>query len=75
MLDGVLKENSEQAVALLFAQYYADESGKYNETSYSRVQEVYGKEKSSGILATIKLIMMGNVFMIVRNIFRKKTKI
>jgi AhpD family alkylhydroperoxidase len=51
---------SEQRVALLFAQHYADTSGSYDSGTYDRVSEYYGKEKAIGILASVKMIMMGN---------------
>ncbi|OQY32909.1 MAG: hypothetical protein B6241_09625 [Spirochaetaceae bacterium 4572_59] len=51
---------SDERVALLFAQHYADSSGAYDEAAFDRVIDFYGKEKALGILATVKIIMMGN---------------
>ena len=48
------------AVALLFAEHYADESGKYDPEAFAKVVEHYGKNKAYGIMATIKMIMFGN---------------
>ncbi|QEN08475.1 carboxymuconolactone decarboxylase family protein [Oceanispirochaeta crateris] len=52
--------DSSQRMALLFAQHYADTSGSYDAQAYERLVESYGKDQAAGILASIKMIMMGN---------------
>ncbi|MBT2639705.1 carboxymuconolactone decarboxylase family protein [Bacillus sp. ISL-39] len=48
--------------AILFAQHYADTRGNPTEESWKRIVDVYGQEKAWGILAAIRMIMIGNVF-------------
>lgn len=48
--------------AILFAQHYADTKGNPTEESWMRIVDVYGQEKALGILAAIRMIMIGNVF-------------
>jgi AhpD family alkylhydroperoxidase len=48
--------------AILFAQHYADTRGNPTEESWMSIVESYGKEKALGILAAIRMIMIGNVF-------------
>jgi AhpD family alkylhydroperoxidase len=48
--------------AILFAQHYADTRGNPTEESWMRIVDVYGQEKALGILAAIRMIMIGNVF-------------
>ncbi len=50
----------EASLALVFAQHYADETGKYDQEAFDRIIDYYGKEKAYGIMATIKIIMFGN---------------
>lgn len=52
--------DKEEAVALVFAQHYADSSGAYEKEAFDRVLEAYGTERAYGILGNIRLIMMGN---------------
>jgi AhpD family alkylhydroperoxidase len=49
-----------EAVALFFAQHYAETVGQYSEQSWQRVVDTYGLEKAKGILGVTKVIMMGN---------------
>lgn len=48
--------------AILFAQHYADTRGNPTEESWMRIVESYGEKKALGILAAIRMIMIGNVF-------------
>jgi AhpD family alkylhydroperoxidase len=50
----------EQAVAVLFAQHYADTRGKPSQESWQRLQERYGRETALGILGAVRAIMTGN---------------
>ena len=51
----------EEHVALLFAQHYADTFGVYDLEEFTAVKEYYGEETAEGILASIRMIMLGNV--------------
>lgn len=48
--------------AVLFAQHYADSRGNPSEEAWARLIEVYGEEKSEGILGAIRIIMWGNAY-------------
>ena len=49
-----------EAVALAFAQHYADAAGYFDQDAWNRVVETYGASKSRSILAYIRAIMVGN---------------
>ena len=71
LLSGNLKVvNKEYYPALLFAQHYADVSGAYDKEMFNHIIEVYGKQKSLGILSNTRLIMMGNAYGIAANCFK-----
>ena len=62
MLDGSFKDlKKEDTKALLFAEHYADAKGDYDKESFSKLIDEYGKDMAYGIMATIKLIMFGNI--------------
>lgn len=48
------------ALALVFAQHYADQVGQYDPETFENIINYYGLEKAYGIMATIKVIMFGN---------------
>lgn len=74
-LDGDLASiNSDEAVAIFFAQHYADSDTKYDEAAFKRVIKTYGVEKAYGILATIRIIMMGNAHGITVGFFKDRFK-
>ena len=52
--------SKDAALALVFAQHYADETGNYDPEAFEKIIEYYGKDKAYGIMATIKMIMFGN---------------
>lgn len=52
--------SAENSLALVFAQYYADQMGEYSKEDFDKLIEHYGKDKANGIMATIKIIMFGN---------------
>ena len=64
----------EKAVAILFAQHYADTRGNPSQDSWQRVIEVYGETKAMGILGAIRMIMIGNVYGIALSAFRRRLK-
>lgn len=62
MLDGEFGDvDEEELVALLFAQHYADTDADPDRLVYDRFVACYGKRKARYILASIKLIMIGNI--------------
>ncbi|HAK47368.1 MAG TPA: alkylhydroperoxidase [Spirochaeta sp.] len=63
-----------EAVALLFAQHYADVQGSYDIKAFEKVVEVYGSKKAYGVLAVIKLIMFGNAWGITEGFFTDRFK-
>lgn len=48
--------------AVMFAQHYADHRGRPSKESWERIVEIYGLPKASGILGSIRIIMMGNAY-------------
>lgn len=53
---------TEESLALIFAEHYADASGNYDLNAFEKVKEYYGIDLAYGILASIKSIMFGNMF-------------
>ena len=53
---------TEEMQAIMFAQHYADMKGNPTEESWKRIVQSYGQEKAMGILAAIRMIMIGNVY-------------
>lgn len=52
---------ADEAVAIAFAQHYADAKGKVDRLAYGQVLDSYGPEKTKVILAAIQLMMIGNI--------------
>jgi len=52
----------DEAIAILFAQHYADTRGNPTRESWERIVKTYGIVKSKYILGAICNIMMGNAF-------------
>ncbi len=62
-LSGDLSNSKEEEIiGLLFAQHYAYADGNYDKQIFDKLVEEYGIEKAYGILANIRLIMMGNAY-------------
>ncbi|MGE4321161.1 MAG: carboxymuconolactone decarboxylase family protein [Acholeplasmataceae bacterium] len=61
LLDDYNQLDSEQTMALVFAQHYADVDGAYDKDAFEKLKDFYGYEKAIGILASIKVIMFGNM--------------
>jgi AhpD family alkylhydroperoxidase len=51
----------EQALALAFAQHYAESGGRPDPQALQRLQEAYGPQKAESILDYIRLITIGNL--------------
>lgn len=58
----VSNADAKETAALLFAQHYAESSGKYSKKAFKRIVQIYGKEMAKGILGNIRVIMMGNAY-------------
>jgi AhpD family alkylhydroperoxidase len=52
----------QEQVALLFAQHYAETAGRPDQPALQRLRERYGEKKADGIVAYIRMIMIGNVY-------------
>lgn len=52
---------AEEAVALVFAQHYAESAGQPDPATWGRVVETYGPDQARQIMAYIRMIMYGNL--------------
>ena len=52
----------DEALALMYAQHYADTGGNPDSETRARLAVQYGEEKARGIEASIKTIMVGNIY-------------
>jgi AhpD family alkylhydroperoxidase len=48
--------------AVLFAQHYADTRGNPSKQAWESIRSAYGETGARGILAAVRMIMMGNVY-------------
>ncbi|HOP57365.1 MAG TPA: carboxymuconolactone decarboxylase family protein [Bacillota bacterium] len=71
--DGEMIKETE-AKAIIFAQHYADSNGRPEHYAYDVLLEEYGKKKTKAILATIQIMMMGNVFGLPMSAFFSRLK-
>jgi AhpD family alkylhydroperoxidase len=62
LLGDLSNSKKEEIIGLLFAQHYADVDGNYDKKIFDKLIEEYGIEKAYGILANIRIIMMGNAY-------------
>jgi len=51
---------SEEGVAILFAQHYAETKGHYDPEAWQRLLETYGEDASRDIMAFIRVMMVSN---------------
>jgi AhpD family alkylhydroperoxidase len=62
MVNGELGDvGNDESLALLFAQHYADQGGDFDTLTYRKFVTHYGEEKARDILASIRIIMVGNI--------------
>jgi AhpD family alkylhydroperoxidase len=62
LLNGELGElNTDESLALMFAQHYADTDGNPDKETYEKFVEHYGEQKAADILANIRVIMAANI--------------
>lgn len=63
MLNGIIDNIPDYEIeGVLFAQHYADKRGNPSKESWDKIVQVYGNTKSEGILASTRMIMMGNTY-------------
>ena len=63
LLSGTVEHmDADEAVALFFAQHYAETKGEFTEKAWQRVIDTYGEQKARGILAVTRAIMFGNAY-------------
>ncbi len=75
LLSGETKEIPiSEGPAIIFAQHYADAKGNPSQASWERMVEIYGATKAKGILGTIRMIMMGNVYGMALSAFGSRLK-
>lgn len=64
----------DELLAILFAQHYADTRGNPSKESWERIVKTYGQAKAYAILASIRMIMLGNTYGIVLGSFKNRFK-
>jgi AhpD family alkylhydroperoxidase len=64
----------EQSAAILFAQHYADTRGTPSQASWDRIIKEYGEKKALGILGSIRIITVGNIFGIPLSALKRRLK-
>ncbi|ABE51396.1 carboxymuconolactone decarboxylase family protein [Methanococcoides burtonii] len=61
MLAGISDDVPEEEMsAVVFGQHYADSRGYPSKESWERIIEIYGLREAKGILASIRIMMLGN---------------
>ncbi len=66
--------HKDEAIAIFFAQHYAETAGHPDKEAYRRLIQNYGQTKGEGILAIIRMIMMGNAYGIAYGAFKNRIK-
>ena len=65
---------ADEAIAIAFAQQYADSRGSPSRESWQRLVETYGAMKARGILGAARVMMIGNAYGIAWSAFRSRLK-
>lgn len=68
------KTPEEELPAIMFAQHYAETKSKPTENAWNRIVEEYGKDRALGILAAVRMIMLGNAFGVALGSFKNRMK-
>lgn len=63
---------SEQLKAVLFGQHYAETKGRPTQAAWDEIVTVYGKEAAKGILGTIRIMMVGNIWGVVIGLLKDR---
>jgi AhpD family alkylhydroperoxidase len=62
----------DEAKAIMFAQHFADAKGYPKKYAYDAIVKEYGKEQASVILATLQVILAGNMYGIPYSAFQSR---
>lgn len=65
----------EQLKAVLFAQHYAETKGRPSKAAWDEIVTVYGQEASKGILGTIRIMMVGNIWGVVIGLLKDRIQL
>jgi AhpD family alkylhydroperoxidase len=65
---------ADEAIAIAFAQHYAESRGNPTRESWQRLVETYGSAKAQGILAAARAMMIGNAYGIAWSAFVSRLK-
>ena len=75
LLSGVMDDVPKNEIqGILFGQHYADTRGNPSTETWNQINEVYGQNLALGILASIRVIMLGNAYGIPWSSFLKRFK-
>lgn len=75
LLNGELGNiDTDESVALMFAQHYADTDGNPDKETYEKFVAHYGEQKATDILAMIKVIMVANIHGIAIDALQSRVK-
>lgn len=66
--------HKDESIAIFFAQHYAETGGHPDKDTWKRLVQTYGQTKGEGILAVIRMIMMGNAHGIAFGAFKNRLK-
>ena len=64
----------EQLKAVLFGQHYAETKGRPSEKAWDEIVQTYGQDTAKGILGTIRIMMVGNIWGIVLGLLKDRIK-
>ncbi len=64
----------EQLKAVLFGQHYAETKGRPSKQAWHEIVEVYGEDGAKGILGTIRIMMVGNIWGVAIGLLRDRIK-
>ena len=73
LLDGELSDiPQEQLKAVLFGQHYAETKGRPSQAAWDEILHTYGEETAKGILGTIRIMMVGNIWGVVLGLLKDR---
>lgn len=76
LLGGELKNiPQEQLKAVLFGQPYAEMKGKPSRLAWEEIVHVYGEDTATGILGTIRIMMVGNIWGVVIGLLKDRIQL
>lgn len=63
---------ADQLKAVLFGQHYAETKGRPSERSWNEIVHTYGEDGAKGILGTIRIMMVGNIWGVVIGLLKER---